>query len=84
MLTWGTGEYGRLGHGDEMDQLTPKRVEALIGVRAKQVSCGCIHTAVCTEDGEVYTFGEGQYGQLGHGDENSKSSPTLTGKGLGD
>jgi len=26
LYTWGLGEYGRLGHGDNLTQLTPKRV----------------------------------------------------------
>ncbi|XP_031417201.1 E3 ubiquitin-protein ligase MYCBP2 isoform X1 [Clupea harengus] len=29
------------------------------------------------ENGDVYTFGYGQHGQLGHGDVNSRGSPTL-------
>jgi hypothetical protein len=77
VFTWGTGKYGRLGHGDETHQQTPKRVEALVGVKAKQVSCGIYHTAVCTEDGHMHTLGCGKEGQLGHGDKENKSSPVL-------
>jgi alpha-tubulin suppressor-like RCC1 family protein len=77
VFTWGNGKYGRLGHGDESDQETPKCVEALIGVNAKQVSSGRSHTAVCTEDGQMYTFGKGKEGQLGHGDTEDKYSPAL-------
>ena len=60
LYTWGLGEYGRLGHGDNLTQLTPKcvssstifsilnlklihlllQVEALVGQRVLQVSCG--------------------------------------------
>jgi alpha-tubulin suppressor-like RCC1 family protein len=77
VYTWGYGANGRLGHGDQIDQYTPKRIEALIGVKAKQVACGYRHTAVCTEDGEVFTFGSGYYGKLGHGDKEDKTSPAL-------
>ena len=45
-----------------MNQLIPKRVEALDGVKATMASCGYKHTAVCTEDGRVCTFGRGEYG----------------------
>jgi alpha-tubulin suppressor-like RCC1 family protein len=79
VFTWGCGDYfGKLGHGDTNPQKTPKRVEALVGVKAIQVSCGSNHTAVCTEDGHMYTFGNGVYGQLGHGGDNEeKTSPAL-------
>jgi alpha-tubulin suppressor-like RCC1 family protein len=77
VFTWGEGKNGLLGHGDETNQLAPTRVDALVGVNAKEVSCGGSHTAVCTDDGHMYTFGEGEYGQLGHGDKENMSSPAL-------
>ena len=55
VFTWGYGNDGRLGHGDGSDLQSPKRVEALVGVKAKQVSCGDDHTAVCTGGTVVYT-----------------------------
>jgi hypothetical protein len=75
VFTWGHGKYGILGHGDETNQYTPKRVEALVDVKVTMVSCGENHTTVCTEDGHVYAFGNGEYGQLGHGDKEYKFSP---------
>ena len=75
MFDWGESSYGELGHGDLILKLSPKRVEALIDVNVKQVACGYRHTAVCTENGLVYTFGSGYYGELGHGgDENKRTS----------
>ncbi|NXL79048.1 RCCD1 protein, partial [Leptocoma aspasia] len=35
------------------------------------VSCGSRHTAVVTRGGELYTWGWGKYGQLGHGNNTS-------------
>jgi hypothetical protein len=46
-------------------------------VNTKEVSFGGNHTAVCTEDGHVYTFGKGEHGQLGHGVQENMSSPAL-------
>uniref|UniRef100_A0A8C6XJD6 RCR-type E3 ubiquitin transferase n=1 Tax=Naja naja TaxID=35670 RepID=A0A8C6XJD6_NAJNA len=46
-------------------------------LRAIQVSCGFHHSVVLMENGDVYTFGYGQHGQLGHGDVNSRGCPTL-------
>ncbi|XP_075447064.1 E3 ubiquitin-protein ligase MYCBP2 isoform X9 [Ascaphus truei] len=45
-------------------------------LRAVQVSCGFHHSVVLMENGDVYTFGYGQHGQLGHGDVNSRGCPT--------
>jgi hypothetical protein len=67
LFTCGKGEYGKLGHGDESDQKTPKRVEALVGKKVTMVSCGRDHTALCTKNGRMHTFGKGKQGQLGHG-----------------
>ncbi|NWX12909.1 RCCD1 protein, partial [Aegotheles bennettii] len=39
------------------------------------VSCGSRHTAVVTRGGELYTWGWGKYGQLGHGDNASSDRP---------
>ena len=75
--TWGEGEFGRLGHGDEKNSFTPKPVEGLFDVKVKEIHCGVYHTSVCTMDGRLYTFGRGDCGQLGHGDREGRLSPTL-------
>ena len=79
VFSWGGGDYGKLGHdGDETNQEIPKRVEALVDVKATMASCGRHHhTAVCTENCHVYTCGYGGFGQLGHGDKDNLSSPVL-------
>nr|XP_060611437.1 RCC1 domain-containing protein 1 isoform X1 [Anolis sagrei ordinatus] len=47
----------------------PQEAEAL------KAGCGSRHTAVVTRTGELYTWGWGQYGQLGHGDTASLDQP---------
>ncbi|XP_077518796.1 MYC binding protein highwire isoform X2 [Amblyomma americanum] len=44
---------------------------------AVQVACGMHHTVVLLQNGQVYTFGSNQHGQLGHGDLILRGSPTL-------
>ena len=39
-----------------------------------QVSCGEYHSAALTGSGEVYTWGDGGDGQLGHGDWRTKGT----------
>ena len=67
LWTFGYGQLGELGHGNNDDiQLVPKKVES-ISLRVLQVSCGDSHTACILEDETPWTFGYGRYGQLGHG-----------------
>jgi hypothetical protein len=46
--------------------------------RVVKVDCGRWHTAVVTDDGEVYTFGSGDKGQLGHGDYKERFPSVLS------
>ncbi|XP_043409856.1 RCC1 domain-containing protein 1 isoform X3 [Prionailurus bengalensis] len=45
------------------------------GTDAVKASCGSRHTAVVTRTGELYTWGWGKYGQLGHKDTSSVDRP---------
>ncbi|XP_039048525.1 PH, RCC1 and FYVE domains-containing protein 1-like isoform X2 [Hibiscus syriacus] len=78
LYTWGDGTYnfGLLGHGNEVSHWVPKRVnEPLEGIHVSSISCGPWHTAVVTSAGQLFTFGDGTFGVLGHGDRNSVSLP---------
>ena len=81
VLTWGKCHYGQLGHG-EMDQneLIPRPVEALRGIRIRSVGAGDSHVLAVTDDGSCYSWGVGFYGCLGHGDEQSLALPRLVEK----
>jgi len=63
LYTWGTGDTGRLGHGDDVNQPVPKLVEALQDACVVAVSAGLDHTLAVTRDGGV--FGWGRAGWLG-------------------
>jgi alpha-tubulin suppressor-like RCC1 family protein len=67
LYTWGQGVLGQLGHGDEKPQNQPRLIVSFLGTNVKSVSCGNQHTAVLLESGEVYSFGRGNFGQLGLG-----------------
>ncbi|XP_074577979.1 PH, RCC1 and FYVE domains-containing protein 1-like [Curcuma longa] len=78
LYTWGNGTsaLGLLGHGNEMSHWIPKRVNGpLEGIHVSSVSCGPWHTAVVTSAGQLFTFGDGTFGVLGHGDCKSVSIP---------
>ena len=67
IFTFGIGEYGVLGHGNDERSVRPRRVDALVGEHVASVSCGWRHTACLTQNGGLFTWGHGGYGQLGHG-----------------
>uniref|UniRef100_A0A8C3FTH4 E3 ubiquitin-protein ligase HERC2 n=1 Tax=Chrysemys picta bellii TaxID=8478 RepID=A0A8C3FTH4_CHRPI len=69
LYTWGLGEYGRLGHGDNTTQLKPKMVKVLLGHRVIQVACGSrdAQTLALTDEGLVFSWGDGDFGKLGRG-----------------
>jgi RCC1 and BTB domain-containing protein len=66
-----------LGHGDNGWKFVPRLVEELRGRAIRQVTCGSYHTAAVTVSGELYTWGGGMYGKLGHGNETGHSTPYL-------
>lgn len=53
----------------------PALLDLPLGSEAAEASCGSRHTAVVTRTGELYTWGWGKYGQLGHGDTQSLDQP---------
>ena len=77
VLSFGSGEYGRLGHGAEQSQQLPQVIESLRWCRAVAVAAGGMHSLVLGEDGRVYSFGYGGAGRLGHGSEAKRLAPTL-------
>lgn len=86
VLSFGTGQYGALGHGYSggkqlPDILRPQYIEAFSGVRIVCVAAGEIHSAAVSADGDVYTWGDGFCGQLGHGDKKPEVAPVQVEKG---
>uniref|UniRef100_A0A8C2X9J9 HECT-type E3 ubiquitin transferase n=1 Tax=Cyclopterus lumpus TaxID=8103 RepID=A0A8C2X9J9_CYCLU len=78
LFSWGDGEYGKLGHGNSVTQKYPKIIQGpLFGKVVVCVSAGYRHSAAVTNDGELYTWGEGDFGRLGHSDSQSRNVPTL-------
>jgi alpha-tubulin suppressor-like RCC1 family protein len=75
VYTFGDGDGGMLGHGGDEDEHVPRVVEALAGQKVVGAAAGTDHTLVWTEGGEVYTFGDGEDGRLGHGGEECAHLP---------
>ncbi|XP_019454817.1 PREDICTED: uncharacterized protein LOC109355968 isoform X1 [Lupinus angustifolius] len=78
LYTWGDGTHnsGLLGNGNEVSHWIPKKVSGdMEGVHISFVSCGPWHTAIVTLAGQLFTFGDGSFGALGHGDHSSTDIP---------
>ena len=63
---------GRVGY-DSLDTFT--RVDALVGERIVAIAAGTNHAAALTDDGQVYSWGCGGYGRLGHGSAADELKP---------
>ena len=76
---------GKLGIGGPMSLVgqhheTPVKVP--LSSPAKDIAAGSIHSLVLLENGDVYSFGNGLRGQLGHPERKNVDSPTKI-EGLG-
>ncbi|THU51798.1 hypothetical protein C4D60_Mb06t34820 [Musa balbisiana] len=72
LLTFGWGLYGQCGQGSTNDQLSPKCVSSLLGVKIHEVAAGLWHTICTSVDGGVFSFGGNQFGQLGTGSDQAE------------
>ncbi|KAJ8531246.1 hypothetical protein K7X08_026680 [Anisodus acutangulus] len=77
VFTMGSTVYGQLGNPYSGGKL-PCLVEYnLSGESVEDIACGSYHAAVLTSKNEVYTWGKGVNGRLGHGDVEDRKTPTL-------
>ncbi|XP_010858470.1 PREDICTED: probable E3 ubiquitin-protein ligase HERC6 isoform X2 [Bison bison bison] len=77
---WGSNNAGQLalsGNNAPVQRYKPVSIGALKTLGVVSISCGYKHTAVLTQDGKVFTFGDNSYGQLGHDPTAEKRGPQL-------
>lgn len=68
LLSWGSGVNYQLGTGNAHIQKLPCKVDSLHGVFIKLISAAKFHSVAVSAQGEVYTWGFGRGGRLGHSD----------------
>ena len=81
-LTWGEGTHGELGHYPFVTsglmkqylELTPRQLE---GVDFRDIACGTNHTLAVDNNGKVWSWGKGENGKLGHGDDADRHKPEM-------
>jgi len=67
LYSFGSGQQGALGHGNQAVQPTPRKVRAFSKQAVSYAAAGEQHSCVLTRDGHCHTFGDPAYGQLGNG-----------------
>eukprot|EP00252_Welwitschia_mirabilis_P019140 TRINITY_DN4353_c0_g1_i1.p1 TRINITY_DN4353_c0_g1~~TRINITY_DN4353_c0_g1_i1.p1 ORF type:complete len:1124 (+),score=296.88 TRINITY_DN4353_c0_g1_i1:577-3948(+) len=68
LFSWGNGANYQLGTGNARIQKLPCKVEEVEGLIVKQISAAKFHSIALTDSGDVYTWGFGRGGRLGHPD----------------
>jgi len=64
VFTWGVGNNWQLGHSHREACFVPTRIRRLEQHRVVTVACGPAHTAAVTEEGHLWTWGNGSLGQV--------------------
>lgn len=81
VYSWGVGFHGELGTGVGVDEkLTPSPIvlpALAAGDYVVQVSMGSEHALAVTAQGTVLAWGRNESGQLGLGDDTTRTTPTV-------
>lgn len=75
VFSWGYNKDGQLGLGDFETRFFPKKINFPNNAKIKKIAVGRDHTIALGLNGEVYTWGVNESGQLGTGDFVNKNTP---------
>lgn len=64
-----------IGHYDSIDEDVPRRIDSLCGKQITNIVTGSRHAIALSQTGEVWGWGNNDYGQLGDGTNASKNGP---------
>ena len=76
VYSFGYGSHGQLGLKSTINESEPKLVYSLTNKHVIQIAVGWNHSVVLTESLDVYATGYGSSGQLGLGNDESKTDYT--------
>ena len=66
-----------IGTKDTSDAVSPRLIEVEGNPRIVEIAAGSVHTLARTDDGRLYSWGQGTYGRLGHGHSSGSLTPKL-------
>jgi alpha-tubulin suppressor-like RCC1 family protein len=76
---WGSGVSGQIGDDEHHPRFAPTLVTALMDRKLKQIAFGVKHVAALTDDGQLFSWGDNGFFQLGlgykRGDDDDEPPP---------
>jgi len=84
VFTFGHGEHGCLGHGNQDALAEPRRVAALAHLEITHAAAGAMHTLFVSSTGAAFSCGFGRNGRLGLGNDMQDCLTPARIDGLGD
>ncbi|KAH3743549.1 ultraviolet-B receptor UVR8 [Pelomyxa schiedti] len=73
---WGGNDCGQVGTGNKQPVAEPIFIQILRDQLISIIACGRHHTLALTDHGEIFSWGQGNAGQLGHGNTVDRLTPT--------
>ncbi|GFY75775.1 RCC1 and BTB domain-containing protein 1 [Trichonephila inaurata madagascariensis] len=84
LFSWGHNGYCQLGNGGTNQGLSPGLISSnVLGRKVIEVACGSHHSIALTSDGEVYSWGQNNCGQVGLGTTTNQPTPRKVTAGIG-
>jgi len=77
LYAFGCGNHGQLGNDGVQDSAVPVKVQMPKWERVVSVEAGKSHSCCVTIYGQLFTWGKGWFGVLGHGDDQLRIAPKL-------
>jgi alpha-tubulin suppressor-like RCC1 family protein len=77
VYSFGNNNYGQLGLGDQNHRRVPILLDDSRIGRVTAIEAGTYYSLLLNDQGQVFSFGSGSSGKLGHGDNNDRNVPTL-------
>ena len=77
VYSWGFGEGGQLGHGNEAGLDKPQVISAFRNIEIANIAAGELISGAVDNHGQLWLWGAGIYGRLGLGNEENVNVPKM-------
>jgi len=78
LFSWGCGDEGQLGHGDNFNLNMPADIKFFERTQVTKIACGHSQSAAITTEGTLYTWGHNSDYRLMNSNSRSHFIPSLT------